>query len=108
MKFTTTNSSEKVVFGKKFEALTESKIANIEFQDGYIYVTSGDLGINTNGGNVSIDDNVAISGTFKLGHNTQEGDANNVGVRFDYYDSPLLDAETIVNGTQYILSLIHI
>jgi hypothetical protein len=103
LKFITTDSFEKVTFGKKFEAPTESKIANIEFQDGYIYVSSGDLAINTNGGNISIDDNVAISGTFKLGHNTQEGESNNVGVRFDYYDSPLLDAEAIVNGTQYII-----
>ena len=103
LKFVTTNGSEKVVLGKKFEAPTESKIANLEFQTGYIYVSSGDLAINTNGGNISIDDNVAISGTFKLGHNTQEGEANNVGVRFEYYDSPLLDAEDIVNGTQYII-----
>jgi hypothetical protein len=103
LKFITTNGSEKVTFGKKFEAPTESKIADLEFQTGYIYVSSGDLAINTNGGNVTIDDSVAISGTLKLGHNTQEGESNNVGVRFDYYDSPLLDAEAIVNGTQYII-----
>jgi len=106
LKFVTTDSSEKVVFGKKFEAPTESKIADLEFQTGYIYVSSGNLAINTNGGNVSIDDNVAISGTFKLGHNTQEGESNNVGVRFDYYDSPLINAEDIVNGTQYIIQTV--
>ena len=106
LKFDTTNGLEKVVFGKKFEGITESKIANLEFQTGYIYVSSGDLAINTNGGNVSIDDNVAISGTFKLGHNTQEGQSNNVGVRFDYYDSPLINAQDIISGTQYIIQTV--
>jgi hypothetical protein len=102
LKFVTTNSSEKVVFGKKIEAPADSVIADFTFQNGYITSPSNIL-INSQAGTTTFDDNVVVSGSFKLSQNTQEAEDNNVGVRFDYYDSSLINAPDMTTGQEYII-----
>ena len=59
--------------------------------------------INSFGGTTSFDDNVVVGGYFQLGKNIQEAQSNNVGVRFDYFDSPLINAPAMTTGQQYVI-----
>jgi len=105
LKFVTTDTAEKVEFGKKITAPAESKIANLTFYDGYLTCDTN-LIINSFNGTTSFDDNIYVSGYLQIGKNTTLGQSDNVGVRFDYYDSDLIDAPNITTGQEYVIQTV--
>lgn len=73
--FDTSDADEKVVFGKVFEAVSASKIGNIEISDGQIQTTNGNNNLSFN------DNNLTTTGTANFGATTVDSlDASNGGI----------------------------
>ena len=105
LNFVTTNGSEKVVFSKPSESPQLSKVANFTFYDGYIE-SPNNISINPQGGLLTLGQNAYCAGYFQLGKSNTLGESNNVGVRFDYFDSPLIDAPNMTTGQEYIIQTV--
>jgi|13_taG_2_1085334.scaffolds.fasta_scaffold00002_308 hypothetical protein len=73
--FDTSDGTEKVVFGKVFEAVSASKIGNVEISDGQIQTTAGNNNLSFN------DNNLTTTGTANFGATTVDSlDASNGGI----------------------------
>ena len=73
--FDTTDADEKVVFGKVFEAVSASKIGDVEISDGQIQTTNGNNNLSFN------DNNLTTTGTANFGATTVDSlDASNGGI----------------------------